>query len=322
MYPFEADMAELQKEYGEPDQDILETMAERIKCAITDTNYRHKKDYVRETLLYMAAAMLIGKIKNPALASIFVEHNMRMYAHETYNIDRDDNDYTTKKHSLISMANKRYGLGIGLLEDEHEDISEDTAEYMPENEPEPQYCISIQGYLRCIPKGDIWDLSKQDLSDGIVKLPFKVITRLASYIIEKELTEKFQKASYNDEIDGNILRIITDELGKHGQTYSNTSSAIPPCMLHCRQVMEGGEHLTYNGRFTLAAYHGKRGMSQDDIAVMFENAPDYKEGVTRMHINNILKKELMPYSCEKMEQYGLCKRHERCGMIKNPLSYK
>ena len=97
------------------------------------------------------------------------------------------------------MANKRYGLGIGILEDEHEDVLEDTLEdapeYVPENEPEPQYCISIQGYLRCIPKGDRWDLSKQNISDGIVKLPFKVITRLASYIIEKELTQKFQKAS-------------------------------------------------------------------------------------------------------------------------------
>ena len=93
-------------------------------------------------------------------------------------------------------------------------------------------------------------------------------------------------------------------------------------MLHGGQVLEGGEHLTYNGRFTLAAYHGKRGMSHDDITALFENAPDYKESVTRMHVGNILKKGLMPYSCEKMEQYGLCKRHERCGMIKNPLSYK
>ena len=216
-----------------------------------------------------------------------------------------------KKHSLISMANKRYDLGIGVLEDESD------------NDAEPQYCMSVQGFLRSAPNDEMWDLHNHDLADGIIKLPLIMLNRLVSFIIGRELIKNFQKASYDGDINPKIIEKITDTMSENSPNRLHlNSTAIPPCMLYCKQTLENGEHLPYNGRFALAAFHGKRHMPPDDIVTLFENAPDYKEGTTRMHVGNILEKKLMPYSCGKMEQYGLCKRHERCGTIKNPLSYR
>ena len=300
MYPFEADMVELQNRYGSPDHLMMSAVAGRIKDAITGTPYKHRSDEIREALLYMAAAMLLGKIKKPKLAATFVEHDMLIYANEAC---------ATKSDSMIELADRRYGLGIAVPDS------------VPDDMYEPVWSISLQGYLRSIPKDGIWDLSNRHMSHGIIQISFKELNRLASNIIGKELTKNFQRASYNDEIENDAVEIITDALAKNNPNIPN-STAMPPCMLYCQRTLADGEHVPYNGRFALAAFHGKRGMPPDKIAVLFENAPDYKEGVTNMHIGNILDKKLMPYSCDKMEQYGLCKKHERCGAIKNPLSYR
>ena len=292
MYPFEANMAELVKRYCRPDGDMLREAAWQINYSITGKDYFHRNDTDHEALVYMAAAMLLGKIKNPKLTEAYVAHDMLIYAKEA-NASRD--------HALIAFADKRYGLGVDLSES--------------------PFDMSLQGYLRCIPKGDRWSLSRHGLSSGIVKVSFIELNMLASNIIRKELVGNFHKASYNGYIDGSIMNVITDELDRHVPKHV-TSKAVPPCMLHCQQTMSSGGHLPYNGRFALAAFYGKRGMAQDDIVKLFEGTPDYKESVTRMHVNNILEKDLMPYSCDKMEQYGLCKRHERCHSIKNPLSYR
>ena len=293
MYPFEANMPELTSRYENPDHTMMIVMAVRIRDSVTGTYYSHRKnDEDYEALLYMAAAMLLGKIGNSKLSTMFVEHDMLMYANEAN---------TFKNDALIMFADGRYGLGINMSEIPHS--------------------ISLPGYLRCIPKDDMWDLTDQNLAHGRVQTSFEDLNKLASIIIGNEVAKKFQKASYHDEIDDDIIEIITDELYKQNPHHLITT-AIPPCMFYCQRTLEKGEHLPYNGRFALAAFHGKRGMNPDDITSLFRNVPDYKESVTRMHIGNILDKNLMPYSCDKMEQYGLCKRHERCNEIKNPLSYK
>ena len=321
MYPFEANMAELQEKYGVPDQVDLESAANIIKHAINERldelenavdlmaemmagtvvhkneNPMPRSNVESEAKLFMSAAMIFGKIKKPKLVTLFVHNYMKIYANEAH---------AKKTDLLIKFANDRYGLGIRLSMD-RDRISNNG-----------NHTISLQGYLCSAPyDNDTWDLENQQLSKGIITIPLIKINRIVSNIIGDELIKKFQKTTYDGHINPETLELVSESI-----KYRYISKEIPPCMVYCQQTMNDGEHLSYFGRFTLAAYHGMRGMPMDDIVNMFKNVPDFKENVTRTQIGNLMEKKLMPYSCEKMEQYGLCKRHDRCGKIKNPLSYK
>ena len=64
MYPFEADMKELQERYGSPSSTKISAITDRINCSLTRTAYKHRTtDETYEALLYIAAAMVLGKIK-------------------------------------------------------------------------------------------------------------------------------------------------------------------------------------------------------------------------------------------------------------------
>ena len=294
MYPFKASISKLEELYGTPKPPMLKIAARRIQKSILGKQYKHLNS-VSDEILYVAAAMILGKLKNAKVTETFVRHDINMYAVEA--VDAEDED---EKFALIKFANDRYGLGV-----EYGDCLR----------------MSLTGYLKCVTKGTEWDLDAHDLSNGTVRVSFLELNVLAANVIRTEIALKFSKVSYDGEIPKDVLSIIADTLGEKKRALV-VSGEVPPCMKHCKEVMARGEHLKYNGRLALASFCGKRGMEKDEIVRLFEGSPDFKESVTTSQVSGILDNDLMPYSCEKMEQYGLCKRHDRCGNITNPLSYR
>ena len=104
------------------------------------------------------------------------------------------------------------------------------------------------------------------------------------------------------------------------------STEYPPCIKHAIDVLENGENLSHSGRFMLAAFLLGRGQPIDKIALLFKNAPDYNEKVTRYQINQIAgetgsnTKYSCP-SCEKIKSNDLCFAIPECDNIINPIQF-
>ena len=96
----------------------------------------------------------------------------------------------------------------------------------------------------------------------------------------------------------------------------------PPCVTEAVASLAAAENLPHHGRLLVAAYMLKAGMSEDDIAALFVNAPDYSEETTRRQVAHIASVGYMPQSCEKLESLGLCRRIPACGNIKNPVQFR
>ncbi|MEM1681108.1 MAG: hypothetical protein QXZ56_07870, partial [Sulfolobales archaeon] len=64
------------------------------------------------------------------------------------------------------------------------------------------------------------------------------------------------------------------------------------------------------------------GYSVDEVVEVFRTQPDFKEKTTRYQVNYIASydngKPLLPYSCTKMKELGMCVAE--CG-VKNPLNH-
>ncbi|MEM1703777.1 MAG: hypothetical protein QXQ31_06960, partial [Zestosphaera sp.] len=98
---------------------------------------------------------------------------------------------------------------------------------------------------------------------------------------------------------------------------------LAPCMKKLLEDCRNGINLSHNARVALAAYMLNVGYSVDEVVEVFRTQPDYNERVTRYQVNYIASydgegKPLIPYSCAKMKEMGLCVRD--CG-TKNPLNH-
>ena len=181
--------------------------------------------------------------------------------------------------------------------------------------------MGIVGYLNGVLDGDEWGLANRSILRGRIKVSVPEMAQLAASHIGKELAKKFTEARWNGSVHEAAWKIAKSALDSSRPKMMH-SDAIPPCMAECAAAMQRGDHLKYNGRFALASFHGKRGMSEDVIVDLYRGLPDFKEYVTRSQIRSITAKGLMPYSCSNMEMHGLCKRNASCGSIKNPLAYR
>ncbi|MEM3849402.1 MAG: hypothetical protein QXS42_06540, partial [Zestosphaera sp.] len=97
---------------------------------------------------------------------------------------------------------------------------------------------------------------------------------------------------------------------------------LAPCMKKLLEDCRRGVNLPHNARVALAAYMLNVGYSVDEVVEVFKTQPDFKEKTTRYQANYIASydngKPLLPYSCAKMKEMGLCVRD--CG-TKNPLNH-
>jgi DNA primase large subunit len=100
----------------------------------------------------------------------------------------------------------------------------------------------------------------------------------------------------------------------------------PPCIKHALEIMNQGENLPHSARLMLATYMLTIGKSIDDIVMLFYNAPDYNEKITRYQVQHLagLKGSHTKYSvpsCEKLRNENLCFATEECNGIINPIQF-
>src|ERR687892_204516 len=101
----------------------------------------------------------------------------------------------------------------------------------------------------------------------------------------------------------------------------------PPCIKNSLEVMNRGENLPHSARLMLATYMLAIGKSVDDIVILFHNAPDYNENITKYQVEHLAgnrgshTKYSVP-SCEKLRNENLCFATEECNGITNPIQLR
>jgi DNA primase large subunit len=100
----------------------------------------------------------------------------------------------------------------------------------------------------------------------------------------------------------------------------------PPCIKHALGIMNNGENLPHSARLMLATYMLGVGKSIDEIVLLFRNAPDYNEKITRYQVEHLagIKGSHIKYSvpsCQKLLNENLCFATEECNGITNPIQF-
>ena len=100
----------------------------------------------------------------------------------------------------------------------------------------------------------------------------------------------------------------------------------PPCIKHALEVMNRGDNLPHSARVMLATYMLAIGKPVDEIVLMFENAPDFNEKITRYQVEHLagMKGSHTKYSvpsCQKLRNENLCFAIAECDGLINPIQF-
>jgi DNA primase large subunit len=100
----------------------------------------------------------------------------------------------------------------------------------------------------------------------------------------------------------------------------------PPCIKHALEVMNRGDNLPHSARVMLATYMLAIGKPVDEIVLMFENAPDFNEKITRYQVEHLagMKGSHTKYSvpsCDKLRNENLCFATAECDGLINPIQF-
>jgi len=191
------------------------------------------------------------------------------------------------------------------------------------------FVIPIPDYLRhAVNFHELeWKLVNRRVENGMVFLTPHEAVRLIRKELSGYIGSRIRAAntpSMHKGFEDKVNKLVG--LAKKFTVSTTVSTEYPPCIKHAIDVLENGENLSHSGRFMLAAFLLGRGQPIDKIALLFKNAPDYNEKVTRYQINQIAgetgsnTKYSCP-SCEKIKSNDLCFAIPECDNIINPIQF-
>ena len=172
-----------------------------------------------------------------------------------------------------------------------------------------------------------WKLINRAVDNGYVYLDGDETVRL--------IRSEIYKLMYNRIKYMNISRIpyqitvnaklILKKLGPTNKT-SNKVRDLPPCIKKALELLNNNENLPHSARFMLATYMLSIGKSVDEVVLLFHNAPDYNERITRYQVEHLAGKKgsQTKYSvptCSKLANENLCYATNDCKGITNPLQF-
>ena len=191
------------------------------------------------------------------------------------------------------------------------------------------FVIPIPDYLRhAVNFHELeWKLVNRRVENGMVFLTPHEAVRLIRKELSGYIGSRIRAAntpSMHKGFEDKVNKLVG--LAKKFTVSATVSTEYPPCIKHAIDVLENGENLSHSGRFMLASFLLGRGQPTDKVALLFKNAPDYNEKITRYQINQIAgetggnTKYSCP-SCEKIKSNDLCFAIPECDNIINPIQF-
>ena len=172
-----------------------------------------------------------------------------------------------------------------------------------------------------------WKLINRAVDNGFVYLDGDETVRLIRSEIYKLIYNRIKEMSISQipyQITVNA-KLIINKLAPSVKT-SNHSSDFPPCIKKALELLNNNENLPHSARFMLATYMLYIGKSVDDVVLLFQNAPDYNEKITRYQVEHLAGKKgnQTKYSvpaCSKLANENLCYATNDCKEITNPVQF-
>lgn len=175
-----------------------------------------------------------------------------------------------------------------------------------------------------------WKLINRAVYNGYVYLDGDETVRLIRSEIYKLMYNRIKDMSisqipYQITVNANL---ITKKLYFLSNTsnQANQVKDLPPCIKKALELLHNNENLPHSARFMLATYMMAIGKSVDEVILLFQNAPDYNEKITRYQVEHLAGKKgsQTKYSvptCSKLANENLCYATNDCKGITNPVQF-
>ena len=315
-YPFLAEAGQYLQDKGftleqfatDPDlQIIVDKAYERIESATNGRIYNTKLDS-SDTFSFLIAIILLKLSGMNTLINRFSLAEARR-AEKFLEKDLVSNLNKTSEELAIKIIKDIFAVSVKKIKN--------------------HFVIPIPDYLRhAVNFHELeWKLVNRRVENGMVFLTPHETVRLIRKELDGYIGSRIRAAntpSLHKGFEDKVNKLAG--LAKKFTVRIIISTEYPPCIKHAIDVLENGENLSHSGRFMLAAFLLGRGQPIDKIALLFKNAPDYNEKVTRYQINQIAgetgsnTKYSCP-SCEKIKSNDLCFAIPECDNIINPIQF-
>ncbi|MGE3858517.1 MAG: DNA primase [Nitrososphaeraceae archaeon] len=172
-----------------------------------------------------------------------------------------------------------------------------------------------------------WKLINRAVNTGYVYLDGDETVRLIRSEIQKLLYNRIKDMTIS-QIPNSII-MTSESIRKKLSPSVKTpiqKGELPPCIKKSLELLNNNENLPHSARFMLATYMLAIGKTIDEVVLLFQNAPDYNEKITRYQVEHLAGKKgsHTKYSvptCSKLANENLCFATVACRGITNPLQF-
>lgn len=304
------------EEFNQPEtQYIIDAAIDRINYELSGNVYdKLEKRYKVEVLTFLAALMLVKSIGIPAVLRKFsLFESMRA---ENFLIkDLRDNQMTkTQKQRLLY------------------NVFEDLFKMKVDIDTQNRHIFKVRFTDYLIRAAHFnereWKLINRQVDGGYVYLDADETVRLVRNELSALISQRVN--SMNASIIPEKIKLKAEDLRtRYSPRYEYRATAVtdyPPCVKHALEVMGKGENLPHSARVMLATYMLSIGKPIDEIVMLYENAPDFNQKITRYQVEHLagMKGSRTKYSvpsCDKLRNEDLCFATAECDGIINPVQF-
>jgi DNA primase large subunit len=304
------------EEFNRPEmKHVIDRAAERIEIEITKGLVYEKLDkYEIEILTFLVTLIIAKSIGSESILkkySLFEAMRAEKYLTEDLRKERNNE---RKRLLLFKIFEDLFKINVDL-----------------DSKDNNLFKVRVTDYLIRAPNfhEEEWKLINRLVHNGYVYLDADETVRL----IRSELTSLIYsrvKTMTLSNLPESIKAKVDDlrtKLKPHYEYRRYQPTHYPPCIKKALEMMNRGENLPHSARLMLATYMLAIGKSVDDIVILFHNAPDYNENITKYQVEHLAgnrgshTKYSVP-SCEKLRNENLCFATEECNGITNPIQFR
>lgn len=318
-YPFLNEAGEYLRESGfgweeleRPDmKDVLDRAAERIELEVGGNVYQKLDKYEIEILTFLVSLIMVKSISlEPVLKKFALAEARRAEKFLTEDLRRQSE--TQKRSLFVKIFDDLFDLKIDVAEDQR------------------LFKVRVADYLSRSSHfhEQEWKLINRLVHKGYVYLDADETVRLIRNELSILIYDKV-KAMTLPMLPPAIKAKVDELRSKLAPRYEYRSTAVtdyPPCVKHALEAMGKGENLPHSARVMLATYMLAIGKPVDEIVMIYENAPDFNEKISRYQVEHLagMKGSRTKYSvpsCDKLRNENLCFATAECDGIINPVQF-
>jgi DNA primase large subunit len=319
-YPFLNEAGEYLRESGfgweeldRPDmKHIIDRAAERIEIEVNGKIYDNLERYEIEILTFLISLVIVKSIGIDQVLRKFALAEARR-AEKFLTEDLRKQSEIKRRSIFTKIFEDLFKLKIVISEDQR------------------LFKVGVVDYLARASHfhEQEWKLINRLVNNGYVYLDADETVRLirnelAVLIYDKVKSMTLPTLPHGIKSASDPLRVKL--LSRYERRATAAVREYPPCIKHALEVMNRGDNLPHSARVMLATYMLAIGKPVDEIVLMFENAPDFNEKITRYQVEHLagMKGSHIKYSvpsCEKLRNENLCFATAECDGLINPIQF-